>query len=63
MPQNAGVLSAFGLLAADYTQYETVTRKMPLDDAAPDAVREVSRQRCAASLDVAHARGRHGRAI
>ncbi len=26
VPQNAGVLSAFGLLAADYTQYETVTR-------------------------------------
>ena len=41
VPQNAGVLSAFGLLAADYTQYETVTRRMALDDAAPDAVRAV----------------------
>jgi len=41
VPQNAGVLSAFGLLAADYTQYETVTRKIPLDAAAPGAVREV----------------------
>ncbi len=41
MPQNAGVLSAFGLLASDYTQYETVTRRMALDDAAPDAVRAV----------------------
>ena len=31
VPQNAGVLSAFGLLAADYTQYDTVTRKVQLD--------------------------------
>ena len=41
VPQNAGVLSAFGLLAADYTQYETVTRRMLLDETAPAAVREV----------------------
>jgi N-methylhydantoinase A len=41
VPQNAGVLSAFGLLAADFTQYDTVTRRMPVDDAAPEAVREV----------------------
>ena len=41
VPQNAGVLSAFGLLAADYAQYETVTRRIALDDAAPDAVRSV----------------------
>ncbi|MEJ7667715.1 MAG: hydantoinase/oxoprolinase family protein [Casimicrobiaceae bacterium] len=41
VPQNAGVLSAFGLLAADYTQYDAVTRKIPLDAAAPSAVRDV----------------------
>ena len=41
VPQNAGVLSAFGLLAADFTQYETITRRMPVDQAAPAAVREV----------------------
>ncbi|MGE0314184.1 MAG: hydantoinase/oxoprolinase family protein [Lautropia sp.] len=44
VPQNAGVLSAFGLLAADYTQYETVTRRMPLDDAAPGIVLQVLAQ-------------------
>ena len=60
VPQNAGVLSAFGLLASDYSQYDTVTRKMPLDAAAPDAVQvglrhDAPRSRCAA------ARGRHGR--
>ena len=41
VPQNAGVLSAFGLLAADFTQYETITRRMPVDEAAPAAVRRV----------------------
>lgn len=41
VPQNAGVLSAFGLLASDFTQYETVTNRMPVDDAAPTAVRGV----------------------
>jgi len=41
VPQNAGVLSAFGLLASDYSQYDTVTRKVPLDAAAPDAVRTI----------------------
>lgn len=40
VPQNAGVLSAYGLLAADYTQYETTTRKLPLDAQAPAIVRE-----------------------
>ncbi|MGE3927514.1 MAG: hydantoinase/oxoprolinase family protein, partial [Lautropia sp.] len=39
VPQNAGVLSAFGLLASDYTQYETETRRILLDAAAPSAVR------------------------
>ena len=41
VPQNAGVLSAFGLLASDYTQYDTATRKVPLDAAAPDTVKSV----------------------
>ncbi len=41
VPQNAGVLSAFGLLASDFTQYETMTRRTLVDDAAPDTVRAV----------------------
>ena len=41
VPRNAGVLSAYGLLASDYTQYETVTRKVQVDDAAPAEVRRV----------------------
>ena len=39
VPPSAGVLSAFGLLAADFVQYETRTRKVPVDDAAPDTAR------------------------
>jgi len=40
VPQNAGVLSAFGLLAADYTVYETATRRIPLTESTPGEVRD-----------------------
>ncbi|MCK6449750.1 MAG: hydantoinase/oxoprolinase family protein [Alphaproteobacteria bacterium] len=32
VPPNPGVISAYGLLIADFTRYATVTRKMPLED-------------------------------
>ena len=38
VPPNAGVLSAYGLIAADYQQFDSVTRKMRLDDEAPGAI-------------------------
>jgi N-methylhydantoinase A len=63
VPQNAGVLSAYGLLASDYTQYETVTRKVLVDDAAPDVVRSVLdglRASLDARLAAAGARGASG---
>ena len=41
VPPNAGVLSAYGLLAADYVQYDTWTRRVAVDDAAPATVRAV----------------------
>ncbi len=41
VPPGAGVLSAYGLLAADYLQFDSVTRKMRLGDGTPAAVREV----------------------
>jgi N-methylhydantoinase A len=40
VPPNAGVLSAYGLLAADHVRYETWTRRIPVDAAAPGAVRD-----------------------
>jgi N-methylhydantoinase A len=39
VPPNAGVLSAYGLLATDYVQYEAWTRRVPVDAAAPETVR------------------------
>jgi N-methylhydantoinase A len=39
VPPNAGVLSAYGLLAADYTKVESVTRRFPVDEEAPEKVR------------------------
>jgi N-methylhydantoinase A len=34
VPPSAGVISAYGLVASDYTKFDAVTRKMKLDDAA-----------------------------
>jgi len=39
VPPNAGVLSAYGLLASDFAQYETRTKRTPVDDGAAEAVR------------------------
>ena len=41
IPPNAGVLSAYGLLASDFLQYETLTRRIPLAEGAEEQVREV----------------------
>ena len=41
VPPNAGVISAFGLLAADYIHYESMTRRFRLDDDAPHAIAKV----------------------
>ena len=40
VPPNAGVISAYGLVASDYTKFDAVTHKMKLDDLA---AREVSK--------------------
>jgi N-methylhydantoinase A len=34
VPPSAGVISAYGLVASDYTKFDAVTRKMKLDDQA-----------------------------
>jgi len=40
VPPNPGVISALGLLSADTLKVYGATRRMPLDRAAPDALRE-----------------------
>ncbi len=44
VPPNPGVISAYGLVASDYTKFETVTRKMRLDEAAARVVGEHFRE-------------------
>jgi len=39
VPPNPGVMSAYGLLAADYTKVESVTRRAAVDAEAPELVR------------------------
>jgi N-methylhydantoinase A len=41
VPPNAGVISAYGLIASDYVHYDTLTRRVPLDDAAPSEVARI----------------------
>jgi N-methylhydantoinase A len=41
VPQNAGVLSAFGLLSADFTQYETITHRVTVGATAAPAINRV----------------------
>ena len=53
VPPNAGVISAYGLVASDYTKFDAVTRKMKLDDAAATEAGRIfgeMRQRLAAQF-------------
>ncbi len=50
VPPNAGVISAYGLIASDYVHYDTLTRRIALDDQAPGAVAEVFRAMRAGAL-------------
>lgn len=40
VPPNAGVLSAYGLLVADYSIYDGVTRRTPVEEASLPVIRE-----------------------
>jgi N-methylhydantoinase A len=41
VPPNAGVVSAYGLVASDYTKFDAVTRKMKLDEATARDAAEI----------------------
>jgi N-methylhydantoinase A len=41
VPPNAGVISAFGLLASDFVRFESLTRRTVVDDEAPGVVIDV----------------------
>jgi N-methylhydantoinase A len=40
VPPNSGVLSAYGLLASDFIQFDSLTRRALVDDKAPEFVRQ-----------------------
>lgn len=44
VPPNAGVLSAYGLIASDFSKIYTITRRTPVDAAASDVVRDLYAQ-------------------
>jgi len=41
VPPNAGVISAYGLLACDFIQFESLTRRGILDNSAPELIRKI----------------------
>lgn len=55
VPPSAGIISAYGLIASDFTQYFTRTRRAPVGDDAGDVVREVFAEMKADAVEAARA--------
>lgn len=51
IPPNPGVLSAYGLLAADFIRIEGITRRFPLDESALAKIRDVHAELVAAARE------------
>jgi N-methylhydantoinase A len=62
VPPNPGVVSALGLISADYVRTAGVTRRAPLDDAAPALLRDALGEFRARSEEEFRALGLHGAA-
>lgn len=61
VPPNSGVISAYGLLASDFVQYETMTRRGLLDDTAGERLREIHAEMRRGALARASAMGLEGK--
>ena len=61
VPPAAGVISAYGLIASDFVQFESSTRRRLADDGAADFVREVFAEMRARALARAEAMGLAGK--
>jgi N-methylhydantoinase A len=57
VPPNAGVISAYGLLASDFVQFDSMTRRAVVDDATPDLVREAFEAMRARAVERSQAMG------
>ncbi len=60
VPPNAGVVSAFGLIASDVVQFSSLTRRATVDDKAGDLLREVFATMCEAAVARSRAFGLAG---
>ena len=60
VPPNPGVISALGLLSADYVKMAGLTRRMPLDAAAPASLRDTFATFQTQATAEFHAMGLHG---
>jgi len=61
VPPNAGVLSAYGLIASDFSKIYTITRRSRVDDEAPAIVRETFAEMIAEALSDFSAYGLDGK--
>lgn len=61
VPPNAGVISAYGLLAADHTFFESQTRRAEIDEDAPAIVKDIVGRLCDALAARASELGLAGR--
>jgi N-methylhydantoinase A len=60
VPPAAGVISAYGLVAADFIEYATRTCRMPLDEAAPARLSELMQEMRTQSTAAFEAMGLNG---
>ena len=60
VPPNSGVISAYGLLASDFIQFESMTRRALVDDGAPGIVRSIYDEMRVRALERAKGMGLSG---
>jgi N-methylhydantoinase A/acetone carboxylase, beta subunit len=63
VPPNSGVISAYGLLASDFIQFESQTRRGLLDEQSADRIREVHKEMSERAIERARTMGLEGELI
>jgi N-methylhydantoinase A len=63
VPPNSGVISAYGLLASDFIQFESMTRRGVLDEGTADVVRQVFKEMSERAIARARDMSLHGELI
>ena len=63
VPPNSGVISAYGLLASDFIQFESQTRRGLLDEQSADRIREIYKEMSERAIERARTMGLEGELI